>query len=240
MIKRYQFISTSFSVLGGLLLALLLVTLPGHAQAITQDDDRPFILPFAGEPGPSTWLFIQTYGNTTFAYRYRNSVYYGGQGIHFGIDLAAPCGTEILAIGDGVIFSVDSWHGAGPHNLLINHANGYASFYGHLLVRASVKPGQKVKAGEVVGLSGDPDRTCNSRPHLHLEIRDSETHARAFNPISLIQADWERIAQFGGHPIEFQQASDDTRRWTDLYDQPETKFGHPLLNRYEKSWPYAW
>lgn len=240
MIRRYRTKSISSFSLICLLLILLLAIQPGYAQPNTQDDDRPFILPFAGEPGPSTWLFIQAYGNTTFAYRYRNSVYYGGQGIHFGIDLAAPCGTEILAIGDGVVYSVDSWHGAGPHNLLINHANGYASLYGHLLVRAGVRSGQVVKAGEVIGLSGDPDRTCNSRPHLHLEIRDSETHAQAYNPIILIMADWERIAQYGGQPIEFQQASEDTQRWTDLYDQPETQFGYPLLNRYEKSWPYAW
>lgn len=237
---RYRVSSITRFILVGFFLAVLMQATPGNAQAILQDENPPFILPFARDPGPSTWLFIQAYGNTTFAYRYRNSVYYGGQGIHFGIDLAAPCGTEILAIGDGVINSVDSWHGAGPHNLMINHANGYASFYGHLLVRASVRPGQIVKAGEVVGLSGDPDRTCNSRPHLHLEIRDSETHALAFNPISLIKADWERIAQYGGHPIGFQQASDDTRRWTSFFDQPETKFGHPLLNRYEKSWPDAW
>jgi murein DD-endopeptidase MepM/ murein hydrolase activator NlpD len=223
-----------------MLVMLLWVAIPVYAQPLPQDDNRPFILPFKGDPGPNSWLLIQAYGNTTFAYRYRNSVYYGGQGIHFGIDLAAPCGTEILAIGDGVVYSVDSWHGAGPHNLLINHSNGYASFYGHLLVRATVRPGQRVEAGEVVGLSGDPDRTCNSRPHLHLEIRDRETHALAFNPISLIQADWERIALYGGQVVEFQQASEDTRRWTGLADQPETQFGHPLLNRYEMSWPYDW
>jgi murein DD-endopeptidase MepM/ murein hydrolase activator NlpD len=230
----------SLTVLLGIALSLLVVSSPGYAQSIDHSDDIPFILPFASDPGLNTWLFIQPYGNTTFAYRYRNNVYYGGQGLHFGIDLAAPCGTEVLAIGDGVVFSVDSWHGAGPHNLLIDHANGYASFYGHLLVRASLRLGEIVKAGQVVGLSGDPDRTCNSRPHLHLEIRDSETHAYAFNPIILIDADWERIAQYGGSAIEFQQASEDTRRWTDMYDQPETKFGHPLLNRYDLSWPYDW
>jgi murein DD-endopeptidase MepM/ murein hydrolase activator NlpD len=197
-------------------------------------------MPFAGDPGPNTWLFIQAYGNTTFAYRYRNSVYYGGQGLHFGIDLAAPCGTEVLAIGDGVVYSVDSWHGAGPHNLLINHTNGFASFYGHLLVRSSLKPGQRIQAGEVVGLSGDPDLTCSSRPHLHLEIRDRETHAKAFNPLTLIDADWERIAQFGGSPVDFQQAAVDTRRWVNMYDQPETQFGYPVINGYERSWPYDW
>jgi murein DD-endopeptidase MepM/ murein hydrolase activator NlpD len=222
------------------ILSLFLIGSPGYTQSLDDVGERPFILPFAGDPGPNSWLLIQPYGNTTFAYQYRNNVYYGGQGLHFGIDLAAPCGTEIQAIGDGTVFSVDSWHGAGPHNLLINHPNGYASFYGHLLVRSFLRPGETVVAGQVVGLSGDPDRTCNSRPHLHLEIRDTETHARAFNPIVLIDADWERLALYGGEPVQFQQSSEDTQRWTNMYDQPETRFGYPSLNQYELSWPYDW
>lgn len=230
-----------FRLLGLAFIAgFMTISIPGYAQSIANEDEQPFILPFSGNPGPGSWLLIQPYGNTTFAYQYRNSVYFGGQGLHFGIDLAAACGTEVLAIGDGVVYSVDSWHGAGPHNLLINHENGYASFYGHLLVRSFLRPGEVVSAGQVVGFSGDPDRTCNSRPHLHLEIRDSNTHALAFNPIELIAADWERIAMYGASPIGFQQAEDNTRRWTDMYDQPDTKFGHPLLNRYELSWPYDW
>jgi hypothetical protein len=237
---RRRAIHVLLSMILGVVLTMISGSVPVKAESSMHGEDRPFIMPFAGPPGPNSWLFIQAYGNTTFAYRYRNSVYYGGQGLHFGVDLAAPCGTEILAIGDGVVYSVDSWHGAGPHNLLINHPNGYASFYGHLLVRSSLKPGQKIDAGEVVGLSGDPDRTCNSRPHLHLEIRDRETHARAYNPLTLIDADWERIVQIGGDAVEFQQASDDTQRWTSLFDQPETQFGYPLINQFDLSWPYDW
>ena len=212
----------------------------GSADPGSRGGDRPFILPFAGDPGPDNWLFIQPYGNTTFAYKYRNSVYYGGQGLHFGIDLAAPCGTPVLSIGDGVVHSIDSWHGAGPHNLMIFHPSGYASFYGHLLVRAKLQIGQKVKAGEIVGLSGDPDRTCNSRPHLHLEIRDVDTQAIAYNPIELIDADWDRIALYGVTPVQFEQDLDNPRQWTDMYDQPLTKFGYGLLNEYEHPWPYDW
>lgn len=209
-------------------------------NALTEQDRRPFILPFAGQPGPDTWLLLQPYGNTTFAYRYRSSTYWAGQGLHFGVDLAAPCGTPVLAIGEGTVFSVDSWHGAGPHNLMINHANGYASFYGHLLVRSHLKPGQKVQVGEVVGHSGDPDLTCASRPHLHLEIRDSFSHRRAFNPLDLIDADWNQIALLGGHAFTFEQDFGVPRRWQDLYNQPEILFGYPLVNNYAEAWPPDW
>ena len=131
-----------------------------------------FRLPFTTAPGPDTWLLLQPYGNTVFAYQYRSAIYHAGQGLHFGVDFAARCGTEVVAIGDGIVSSADNpYHGAGPHNLMINHPNGMASFYGHLLSAPFVHAGEEVVAGQLVGLTGDPDLTCTSRPHLHLEIR---------------------------------------------------------------------
>lgn len=230
-------------LLRGMLAAVVLVVLLRGGAAFAEPDipeTPPFILPFAGEPGPNSWLLIQPYGNTTFAYRYRNNVYYGGQGLHFGIDIAAPCGTPIRAIGDGEVFSVDSWHGAGPHNLMINHPNGFASFYGHLLTRSSLRPGDKVKAGDVIAYSGDPDLTCTARPHLHLEIRNAPDHNRAYNPILLIDADWDRIAMIGGFPFLFERDLGDPRRWQTFEDQPETHFGYPLINDYAEAWPLVW
>lgn len=211
---------------------------PLAAGAQAPQDVPPFRLPFEGPPGPDTWLLIQPYGNTTFAYRTRRSVYAAGQGLHFGLDLAAPCGTPVVAIGDGTVVEVDNaYHGAGPHNLVIDHPNGYASLYGHLLLRPQVAIGQEVGAGEVVALSGDPDLTCTSRPHLHLEIRDAPAHRRAFNPLALIDADWHQIALAGGAPWRFEQDLSQPRRWQDLLDQPEILFGGPLLNDYAEAWP---
>lgn len=228
-------------LLGTITLVFLGQSSPDTVDAMPEQDEKaPFILPFAGPPGPDTWLFQQPYGNTTFAYRFRRSSYWAGQGIHFGVDFAAPCGTPVLAIGDGIVQSIDSRHGASPHNLMIHHPNDYASFYGHLLIRSHLKVGQDVRAGEVVGLVGDPDLTCSSRPHLHLEIRDAPDHRRAFNPLALIDADWERLALYGSMSISFEQDMNDPHRWQNLIDQPDIKFGDPLLNDYENPWPPAW
>lgn len=211
------------------------------ANTVANPKSEPlFRLPFSLPPGPSTWLLIQPYGNTLFAYRLRTSMYVSGQGFHFGIDLSARCGTPVVAIGDGTVVEVDSAaHGAGPHNLMIDHPNGYASFYGHLLERPSLRPGQTVQAGQEVALSGDPDGTCTSRPHLHLEIRDAPSHRHAFNPVPLIDADWDRIALAGGSPLRFEQDLDSPQAWQDLYDQPEITFGGRLLNAYDSAWPPA-
>lgn len=68
----------------------------------------------------------------------------------------------------------DLRHGAAPHNLMIDHPNGYASFYGHLLERPDLRVGQAVRQVDMIAKVGDPDVTCTSRPHLHLEIRNVE------------------------------------------------------------------
>ncbi|MEZ4770090.1 MAG: M23 family metallopeptidase [Caldilineales bacterium] len=116
-----------------------------------------------GRPTATPWGLLQPQHHLPFS-----------GGIHFGIDLSAPCGTEIVAIADGVV--AGGRHGlrlALPHNLIIDHPQlGYATLCGHLLERPNLTPGQEVKQGQVVALSGDPEETCFGRPHLHLEIRD--------------------------------------------------------------------
>jgi murein DD-endopeptidase MepM/ murein hydrolase activator NlpD len=100
-----------------------------------------------------------------------------------------------------------------------------------------VQVGQPVKAGEVVALSGDPGGpACNSRPHLHLEIRDLR-HVRKYNPILLVQADWDNLALVGSFSQGFERDLDNPRQWQYLDDQPETVIGGPLLNDYAHPWP---
>lgn len=222
-------------------LALLVVGLAVPAAPVAPEPAPPFRLPFAEPPGPDTWLLGQPYGNTTFAYRARSSTYYAGQGIHFGVDFDAACGTPVVAIGDGIVVAVDNpFHGARPHNLIIDHPNGYGSLYGHLRQRSSLKIGDPVRAGDVVGLVGDPDLTCASRPHLHLEIRSAPRHDHAYNPIPLINADWERIALAGGVAHAFQIDAYQPANWTSLADQPSIRFGESLLNNYADTWPPDW
>jgi murein DD-endopeptidase MepM/ murein hydrolase activator NlpD len=181
----------------------------------------------------------QFYGNTTGAYTRRVEWYGAGQGLHFGIDFSAKCGTEVVAIGDGVIAKIDAMeHGAGPHNLMVSHADqGYASFYGHLLETPPGYIGMPVQGGQVIALTGDPDLSCTSRPHLHLEIR-SLNYGHAYNPVPLIDADWDSIALL--NPTRFQRDLDNPRRWVNPYDQPDVQFGQPLLNQYAETWPPNW
>ncbi|MDT7919037.1 MAG: peptidoglycan DD-metalloendopeptidase family protein [Meiothermus sp.] len=197
---------------------------------------QQFGLPLQGPPGPNTWLLGQLYGNTTGAYRQRNSGYRAGQGIHFGLDFSARCGTPVVAIGDGVVVEVDGPHGSPPHNLVIDHGNGLASLYGHLLERPPLRVGARVRRGQVVGKVGDSQLSCTAAPHLHLEIRDS-SHQRFFNPIPYIAADWPTLSLVGGFSRGFQRDLDNPRRWQHPDQQPQARRGGPLLNDYKRPWP---
>jgi murein DD-endopeptidase MepM/ murein hydrolase activator NlpD len=232
---------------GHLIRLLSLVAVVAVAIAVTHSSGsaaqspppKPFILPFKEPPGPGTWLLGQTYGNTTGAYRQRDTTYGASQGIHFGIDLSAPCGTELIAMADGVVYAADALtFGSAPHNLLIDHPElGYTVLYGHLLERPQLDPGQTVRAGDVVALSGDPAETCYGRPHLHLEVRSSSNRARKFNPVLLIEADWDNLSLVGPFSRGFEYDLDDPRKWQHLDDQPEAVSGGALLNDFANPWP---
>jgi murein DD-endopeptidase MepM/ murein hydrolase activator NlpD len=237
-------------VVGAVVLLLAAFVLPGPvpAQADTPsqiesrfESTRLFRLPFVAPSGPDTWLMAQPYGNTTGAYRQRFTTYGASGGIHFGVDLSAPCGTEIVAVADGVVYAVDGPYGSPPHNLMIDHPElGYASMYGHLLEAPDLKPGTVVEAGEVVALVGDSRGDCTSRPHLHLEFRDLKYHARKYNPAMLIDADWNNLAMTGNAGRDFTHDLAEPRKWQTLYDQPEATTGGPIINDFENVWPLDW
>jgi murein DD-endopeptidase MepM/ murein hydrolase activator NlpD len=233
----------------GLLLALLLAVnvsqaAPPESASVAPvqqaaGGERPFILPFQEPPGPNTWLLGQAYGNTVGAYFNRNTTYRFSQGIHFGVDFTAPCGTEIVALADGVVALVDApSYGSLPHNLIVDHPQlGYATLYGHLLQRPNLSVGQQVKQGEVIALSGDPEVTCYGRPHLHLEIRDYPGRAWKYNPVNLIDADWDNLALVGSFRSGFQRDLDEPRKWQHLDDQPPSVTGGPIINNFTNPWP---
>lgn len=213
---------------------------PSEASLAVLPPERPFQLPFASPPGPTTWLLAQPYGNTIMAYYQRNTLYSKSGGIHFGVDFAAPCGTEIVAIADGVVSAVDGPFGSPPHNLMINHPQlGYASMYGHLLEMPQLIPGQQIKQGQVIALVGEMRGDCNQYPELHLEIRDLG-HVRKYNPVNFINANWDNLTLIGSSTRSFMRDLAAPRRWQTFYDQPETQTGGPIINNFANTWPLDW
>ncbi|MEO1666680.1 MAG: M23 family metallopeptidase [Chloroflexota bacterium] len=221
-----------------LVIMVLLFALPAVSLAQLDAADilpeKPMIMPAAGQAGPNTWMFGQAYGNTTGAYNFGDQWYRAGQGLHFGVDLSMPCGTQLVAVADGIVqFVDDKSFGSDPHNLILRHEElGLTTLYGHLLNKPNLIPGQSVQQGDVVGLSGDPDSTCVSRPHLHFEVRSLD-YSRWINPVDVIEANWDSLATIGpfGYPL-FQQDLENPRQWVSLEEQPDIYLWGRVLNNY--------
>jgi murein DD-endopeptidase MepM/ murein hydrolase activator NlpD len=125
---------------------------------------------------PSVWP-VRGYLSATFGNRM--DPFTAQKDFHPGIDISTPVGTKVQAPADGIVLSAGLQGGYG-NALLIDHGYGVVTRYGHLSGFA-VKPGQRVKRGDVIAYVGNTGRSTG--PHLHYEVwvRD-----QAQNPIHFI------------------------------------------------------
>jgi murein DD-endopeptidase MepM/ murein hydrolase activator NlpD len=125
---------------------------------------------------PSIW---PVRGYLSAAFGRRLDPFTGRPDFHPGIDISTPIGTRIVAPADGVVLSCAQSGGYGLA-IIIDHGYGVVSRYGHL-DSYNVRPGQRVRRGEVIGFVGNTGRSTG--PHLHYEVwvRD-----QAQNPIHFI------------------------------------------------------
>ncbi|CAA9234736.1 MAG: hypothetical protein AVDCRST_MAG77-1320 [uncultured Chloroflexi bacterium] len=200
---------------------------------------KPYGLPFATPPGASTWYVANWYGITTNGYRGRNSVYREGQGIHFGIDFAAPMGTPLVAMAPGRVIAIDGGYGSPPHNLVLQFADGNQAMYGHVVERSRhVQVGQTVEAGQVVANTGDSSSPYDGfgNPHVHLEIRKGGASI-ATNPTPYSDYNWDDLG-LGVFPgPRFERDLDNPKKYQFLDDQPDIRFGDPIISNFARPWP---
>jgi murein DD-endopeptidase MepM/ murein hydrolase activator NlpD len=98
---------------------------------------------------------------------YRIDPVYKTTKFHAGLDFAAPQGTPIYATANGTVETAgNTGNGYGNH-VVINNGYGYETLFGHMF-KVKVKPGQKVKRGEVIGWVGSTGKSTG--PHCHYEI----------------------------------------------------------------------
>lgn len=90
----------------------------------------------------------------------------GSREFHKGVDIVAAPGTPVRATADGLVTSAGRMAGYG-NMVHVSHGYGLASRYGHMS-QILVRPGQRVKRGDIIGLVGSTGRSTG--PHLHYEV----------------------------------------------------------------------
>ncbi|HEX8283302.1 MAG TPA: M23 family metallopeptidase [Pyrinomonadaceae bacterium] len=117
---------------------------------------------------PSIW---PVEGESTDSFGVRGNPFGGGGAeFHPGQDIAAPRGTPVLAPAEGKVVEA-GWKNGYGQTVVIDHANGLTTRYGHLS-KIEVVSGQEVKRGDQLGQVGSTGRSTG--PHLHYEVRIGE------------------------------------------------------------------
>ena len=120
---------------------------------------------------------------------------------HYGVDYAAPTGTPVMTIGDGVVTSV-KYEGAGGNTVRIKHNSVYSTAYLHLSKYAKgLKVGQRVRQGDVIGYVGSTGRSTG--PHLDFRVWKNGS---PINPLKMDSPPAEPLK--GEHKSAFEKTSE--------------------------------
>lgn len=140
---------------------------PAPAQAADY-----FVWPLRGQVVADWSLEVLAYDETMGDWR-----------THSGIDISAPVGTQVMAVANGTVASVENDPLMGT-TVTIAHADGLESIYANLAEIPNVEAGDKVEVGEVIGATGTTAAAESARaPHLHLEMRKD---GESVDPISCL------------------------------------------------------
>ena len=120
---------------------------------------------------PTTVLPTQGVMSTCFCMRWGT--------FHYGIDLAAPLGTPIVAATDGVVLRAGPASGFG-NAIYIQDSDGDVEVYGHMKYYF-VKAGQVVHAGDLIAKVGSQGESTG--PHLHFQLDHGSMTGKPFDPV---------------------------------------------------------
>ncbi len=123
---------------------------------------------------------VKGYLSSTFGYR--RDPFTGRRKLHEGVDISAPFGTPVRVTADGVVVRVKRDPGYGLM-VEVRHGKGLTTRYGHNS-RVFVRPGQRVKRGDVIALVGSTGKSTG--PHVHYEVR---LNGKPLNPLDFIIPD---------------------------------------------------
>jgi murein DD-endopeptidase MepM/ murein hydrolase activator NlpD len=205
---------TAALTIGG---ALVLTSAAGMTAAQAADTQTPAGTPTIGQT--YTWTALEDYTRTEFKQAaattespYATATTDSGQalplakyevgnvfgiadavhtgGVHSGVDMSAPTGTEIYAIEGGKVIAAE-WQGAAGKAVTIKTNDGYSVLYGHMNSMA-VSTGDKVETGQKIGRVGSTGNSTG--PHLHLGVHNAK--GRLMDPLVWMDITAKELRQF--------------------------------------------
>jgi murein DD-endopeptidase MepM/ murein hydrolase activator NlpD len=127
---------------------------------------------------PTTGTITGDYGCSSFTWYPPG---YGCANFHDGIDIANGIGTPVRAPTSGVVAYVGWGEGSDPAFMVVlGHAGGLQSDYGHLLPRYVVRAGQAVRKGQLIGYMGNTGFSTGSHTHFQVTRGSAPVNPRAF------------------------------------------------------------
>lgn len=117
---------------------------------------------------------------------------------HTGVDYAAPSGTHVHAVADGVV-TFKGWNGGGGNTIKIKHAGGYVTGYMHLRGYAKgISVGTRVSQGQLIGYVGSTGTSTG--PHLDYRVWKNGT---PIDPLKIPQEPTEPISKENKAAFEY-------------------------------------
>ncbi|MGL5831067.1 MAG: murein hydrolase activator EnvC family protein [Candidatus Altimarinota bacterium] len=175
---------------------------PANYAALFNGIENRQILDFLnGQTGGNSefqlrWPVSPSRGVTAYFREASYAAYFGMQ--HNAIDIRAYQNTPIRAPAEGIVYkAVDN--GYGYSYIILAHQKGFMTVYGHV-TQILVKPGQIIKAGETIGLSGATPGTLGAGvyttgPHLHFEVIKDGKHVDPLNYLNLAYLKLESLPE---------------------------------------------
>ena len=151
----------------------LLTGLESHLNIVRRDVERREALAAAT---PSIW---PVHGWLSAGFGLRADPFTGDSDYHPGLDISADTGTPVYATASGTV-EMASASGDYGNLVVLTHGFGFVTRYGHLS-KFSVKIGQRVVRGDIIGYVGATGRATG--PHLHYKVVAS---GKLLNPLRLL------------------------------------------------------
>jgi murein DD-endopeptidase MepM/ murein hydrolase activator NlpD len=150
---------------------------------------------------------------------------------HLGIDYAAPRGTKVRSAAEGRVVFKGRKGGYG-NTVIVQHDYGYRTLYAHLKgYRGSLKRGEYVKKGELLGYVGSTG--LSTGPHLHFGLYKNQ---RAINPNKAIVVVKNKLE--GTEMKKFMQFADEKKRefvdYIAAYEEGKYRYNPTYLAFYNK------